>query len=66
MELNGRDYQRNLKFLRATSELPNTTFENTTEETLETMKYNIENLAVAQSPRGSLVYKRCTAGAEES
>ena len=49
-DLNGRSYQRNCKFLRATSELPNTTFENTTEETLETMKCNIENEAVIQSP----------------
>ena len=42
VDVNGRVYQRNWKFLRATSELPNTTFENTTEETLETMKYDIE------------------------
>ena len=34
VDLNGRGYQRNRKFLRATSELPNTTFENTTEEIL--------------------------------
>ena len=50
VDVNGRGYQRNQKFLRATSELPNTTFENTTEETLETMKYNIENKAVTKSP----------------
>ena len=50
VDVNGRSYQRKCKFLRATSELPNTTFENTTEETLETMKCNIENEAVIQSP----------------
>ena len=42
VDVNGRGYQRNWKFLRATSELPNTTFENTKEETLEAMKYDIE------------------------
>ena len=50
VDVNGRDYKSNQKFLRATSELPNTTFENTTEETLETMKHDIENKAVTQSP----------------
>ena len=49
MDINRRGYQRNRKFLRATSEIPNTTFENMTEETLETMKYDIENKAVTQS-----------------
>ena len=34
VDVNGRSYQRNCKFLRATSELPNATFQNTTEETL--------------------------------
>ena len=46
LDVYGRNYQRTCKFLRATSELPNTTFENTTEETLETKKYDIENEAV--------------------
>ena len=50
MDVNRRGYQRNGKFLRATSELPNTYFENTTEETLETMKHDIENKAVTHSP----------------
>ena len=49
VDINRRGYQRNRKFLRATSEIPNTTFENMTEETLETMKYDIENKAVTQS-----------------
>ena len=42
-------WKRNRKFLRATSELPNATFENTKEETLKTMKYEIENKSVTQS-----------------
>ena len=50
VNVHGRGYQRNRKLLRTISELPNTTFENATEETLETMKYNIENKAVTQSP----------------
>ena len=50
VDVNGSDYQRNWKFLHATSELPNTTFGNTTKETLETMKYDIENKAATQSP----------------
>ena len=50
MDVNGRGYQRNQKFLRATSELPNTTFENKIEGILETMKYDIENKAFTQSP----------------
>ena len=47
VDVNGRGYQRNQKFLRATLELPNTNFENTTEETLETMKHDIKT---KQSP----------------
>ena len=50
VDVDGRGYQRNQKFFSATSELPNTTFENTTGETLETMKHVIENKAVTQSP----------------
>ena len=50
VDINGRGYQKNRKFLHATLELPITTFENTKEETLETMKYDIENKAVTQSP----------------
>ena len=42
-------WKRNRKFLRATSELPNATLENTKEETLKTMKYEIENKSVTQS-----------------
>ena len=48
MDVNGKGYQRNQKFLRATSELPKTNFENTPEETLETMKCDIENKAVCR------------------
>ena len=50
VDVNGKGYQRNWKFLRTTSEPPNTTFKNTPEETLETMKYNIDNKAFTQSP----------------
>ena len=50
MNANGRGYQRNWKFICATSELPNITFESSIEETLETLKYNIKNKAVTQSP----------------
>ena len=68
VDVNGRGYQRNQKFLRPTSELPNTTSENTTEETLETMKYNIENKAVTKSPSKGAhsLKKRCTARAKGS
>ena len=47
-------WKRNRKFLRATSELPNATLENTKEETLKTMKYEIENKSVTPSryPKG--------------
>ena len=67
-DVNGRGYQRNQKSLHATSELPNTTLENTAEETLETVKGDIENKAVNQTPsKGDpLINKRCTAGAERS
>ena len=50
MDVNGRGYENNRKFLRVTSELPNTIFENTPEETLETINYDIENKAITQSP----------------
>ena len=50
VDVNGRGYQKNRKFLCATSELQNTAFENTTKGTIETMKHDIKNKAVTQSP----------------
>ena len=65
MDVNGKSNKRNQKFLRATSELPNTTFENRTVETLETMKYNKENKLPSHHPK-TLIHKRRTARAEGS
>ena len=50
MLVSGRRNYQNQKFLRATSEQPNTTSENTTKETLQTTKWDKEYKVVTQSP----------------
>ena len=50
VDVNGKGYWRNCKFLSAMSELPNKTFENTAEETIKITKYEKENEAVIQPP----------------